>query len=297
MGGHQACLRTPAYFLGGIFDGSYGLDDFSANEQHKIFASDLAWTVAITSTHTLLAVHRFGLMVLGGIWEGGHYVAQGLIDLGKRMGGVGGAMVQGLGYAMDAVLFAGVQAVRIAWTISNFFLGVGLVIANAIAMPIIYGVAYIGAKVISAVVTVAKAVWSVIESIGDAIGDFFDSIFMLSEAIRLAMGCSNDVQDLMIGFRDGYIRQADFDGTFLRDYYERAPHIVASIEKREDASEVWLESYERWLAPCIERIREGDNSTAFEIFKEMYCELLSLAGVRESDGRNSRHWKRIRALT
>ncbi|MCE9566009.1 MAG: hypothetical protein K8U57_28630 [Planctomycetes bacterium] len=293
----KLAIRAPAYFLQGIFDGSYGLDDFSADEKHYKFGADLAWAVAITSTHLLLATHRFGLALLGGIQDLGKAATEGIISFGKRVGGVAGTLIQGIGYAADAVLTAGVFAARIAWTAANALLGVGLVIANFFLMPVITAAAYLGAKIISAVVTVAKAIWGAIKSIGEAIGDFFSSIFVLSEAVRLAVGAGDDVRATMLAFRDGYVRHVDTDGAFLSTYTDSAPLVVAEIDRRPDAQAIWEAAYASGLEPCLSCIRSGDHATAFEHFRRMFEELCDTAGVREGSVWRVRRWKQPLILT
>jgi hypothetical protein len=286
-----ALINTPRYFVEGIFDGSYGLDDWSADNKHSAFASDLAWVFAISSTHAVLATERFGMAALDLVLEGEQALTQGLIQFGKSIGGVGGALIQGIGYATQAILWVPIQLARAAWTVLTMGLFVGVAIAAAVAMPVIYAIAYIGAKVISAVITVGKAIWGAIKSIASAIGDFFSSIFVLSEASRLAVGADSSQGKLMIRFRDTFIRHHDIDGRFLTTYYECAPLIAAAIDARADAQEIWTAAYNRWLAPCAILLRQGKHEQAFELFQEMFTDLAAVAKIDVARHRNVRHWK------
>lgn len=293
----KLAVRAPLYFIQGIFDGTYGLDDFSSDERHKAFASDFTWAVAITSTHVVLATHRFGMATLGLILEGGQAITHGLINLGKSVGGVGGFLISGIGYIADAVLVAAVETARFLWSLGTSIVGVGVAITNLLLSPITYALAYIGAKVISGIVTVGKVIWEGIKSIGEAIGDFFDSIFMLTEAARLSFGAGVDVRMTMCQFRDRYVRHEDSDGKFLSDYYDVAPLIVAEVERLPNSIAIWSRAYDEWVLPCVECARRGDDAEAFDYLCDMLDNLAMQTGLRPGEDRFVRHWKQSRVTT
>ena len=46
-----------------------------------------------------------------------------------------------------------------------------------------------------------------------------------------------------------------------------APGVVAAINQREDAAQVWCRVYEELVEPCVQMIHEGKDEEAYRLYK------------------------------
>ena len=76
-------------------------------------------------------------------------------------------------------------------------------------------------------------------------------------------------------FRDGYLRAQPGGEAEIQEYYDRAPGLVARINVCEDRAAIYPTLYERYLAPCMEALRSGDNARCHNIYRTMMGDLFN----------------------
>ena len=70
-------------------------------------------------------------------------------------------------------------------------------------------------------------------------------------------------------FRDEFMAATPVGQELIQDYYDKAPAVVAAINKRDDAKQLYSAIYAGYLAPAIKAIEAGDNYRALTIYREM----------------------------
>lgn len=75
-------------------------------------------------------------------------------------------------------------------------------------------------------------------------------------------------------FRDGYLRAQPGGQNEIREYYDRAPGVVARIDCCEDRAVVYPRLYQDYLLPCHEALREGNPARCRAIYRRMMNMLL-----------------------
>lgn len=70
-------------------------------------------------------------------------------------------------------------------------------------------------------------------------------------------------------FRDGYLRALPEGAAEIREYYDRAPGVVARIDCCEDRAAIYPQLYDRYLAPCLEALENGDPERCHAIYRSM----------------------------
>ena len=70
-------------------------------------------------------------------------------------------------------------------------------------------------------------------------------------------------------FRDGYLRNQPEGAAEIREYYDRAPGVVARIDCCEDRAAIYPMLYERYLAPCMEALENNDPERCHAIYRSM----------------------------
>ena len=79
-------------------------------------------------------------------------------------------------------------------------------------------------------------------------------------------------------FRDGYLRQQPGGEAEIREYYDVAPGIVMRIDCCEDRTRIYPELYRRYLKPCREALKAGDNARCHAVYRQMMGALISRYG-------------------
>ena len=74
-------------------------------------------------------------------------------------------------------------------------------------------------------------------------------------------------------FRDGWLTAQPDGKTLIAEYYAIAPRIVANINRLADAKEIYKRIWQKYLAPCLNFIKRGDNDSCKSKYVEMVCEL------------------------
>ncbi len=86
-----------------------------------------------------------------------------------------------------------------------------------------------------------------------------------------ARGLPDDCLELttLRNFRDGYIGGLPDGGSLVDDYYDVAPRIVAAVERREDAHDLFCRIYEDDIVPTVNLVLAGDSERALSHYKSM----------------------------
>ena len=88
----------------------------------------------------------------------------------------------------------------------------------------------------------------------------------LTTACVAARGLPDTCTELQTlrAFRDGVLACRPNGQEDIEEYYRMAPGIVASINQREDAKQIWDRVYAELVEPCMQMIHEGKDDEAQE---------------------------------
>ncbi len=109
----------------------------------------------------------------------------------------------------------------------------------------------------------------------------------LNEGFKLQTGCyittavcgsfgkGDNCYELMTfrAFRDGYLRKRPDGEAMIWEYYKTAPAVVAAINARDDAKEVYRHIWDRYLAHCLMLIETEQYEACTEVYRGMVEEL------------------------
>lgn len=111
---------------------------------------------------------------------------------------------------------------------------------------------------------------------GGIIGSLLGGCYITTACCKL-YDKPDDCHELqtMRKFRDEFVRVKYPEA--VTDYYATAPGIVAAIEAREDADEIWAHFYNDYLLPIIELVEAGDYEEAYVGYTDMVIEAEELA--------------------
>ena len=102
----------------------------------------------------------------------------------------------------------------------------------------------------------------------------------VTTAVCEFMGQADDCRMLtdFRSFRDGYLRSQPGGEAEIRKYYDVAPGIVIRIDHCEDRARIYPDLYRRYLAPCHEALRAGDDARCHGLYREMMGALIKAYG-------------------
>ena len=83
-------------------------------------------------------------------------------------------------------------------------------------------------------------------------------------------------------YRDNYLKSTPEGQAAVREYYDIAPGIVAAVNARRSAKEIWERVYEELVLPCVRLIEEARNEEAFRLYRD-YTLALAAQGVCTGD--------------
>lgn len=91
----------------------------------------------------------------------------------------------------------------------------------------------------------------------------------LTSACVCAKGLPDDCRELTMlrQFRDGYVAQQADGKELIASYYEVAPRIVAAIDARADALQIWQRVYEELVQACLSLIEAGRAQEALTHYR------------------------------
>ena len=84
-------------------------------------------------------------------------------------------------------------------------------------------------------------------------------------------------------FRDDVLAHMPGGKNEIEEYYQMAPDIVAAINRRKDAAEIWNRVYDELVQPCVRMIYEGKDEAAYRLYKSF---ALSCAAHYACRGKN-----------
>jgi hypothetical protein len=93
----------------------------------------------------------------------------------------------------------------------------------------------------------------------------------ITSSVCFAMGMDDDCDELMTirSFRDNWMRNQDFGDADIADYYRYAPKICESINASGKAKNIYREIYQKYIFHCVQYIKNHDNSSCYELYKDM----------------------------
>ena len=74
-------------------------------------------------------------------------------------------------------------------------------------------------------------------------------------------------------FRDGWLSSQPDGKNLIAEYYSIAPAIVNKINRLPDASKIYDDIREKYLAPCLKLIEQGNNQSCKRLYVEMVTSL------------------------
>ena len=104
------------------------------------------------------------------------------------------------------------------------------------------------------------------------------SLCFITTAICEAENLPDDCSDLQTlrKFRDSFMLSSDETSAMVKEYYEKAPSIVAKIKARDNAKEIFAFIRRFYLNNAIHHIQNECNACALSTYRAMflYCERL-----------------------
>jgi hypothetical protein len=111
------------------------------------------------------------------------------------------------------------------------------------------------------------------EEVADAVAPPEKNCFLTTACVGYR-GLPDNCEELTVlrGFRDNYMRNLPEGKSLIEKYYQVAPQIVAVIDGRTNHREIYEDLYVI-LRTCVEVIKEGNNSLALQVYKDMVMTL------------------------
>lgn len=103
----------------------------------------------------------------------------------------------------------------------------------------------------------------------------------LTTACVTARGLPDTCPELQTlrAFRDGVLAHMPGGQEEIEEYYEIAPDIVAAINQRKDATQIWNRVYDELVEPCVRMIYEGQDERSYQHYKAYTLSLNNAMGV------------------
>lgn len=91
----------------------------------------------------------------------------------------------------------------------------------------------------------------------------------LTSACTEAKGLPDDCDELttLRFFRDSYLKNRAGGVDDIKEYYEKAPAIVAAIRSHDDTYAIFGKIYEDLVFPCVEMIKNGQYEDTYKYYK------------------------------
>lgn len=97
----------------------------------------------------------------------------------------------------------------------------------------------------------------------------------ITSACVAALGCSDDSEELQLlrKFRDSYMNTTDDLRNDVSEYYKVAPEIVERINSQRNFYQIYMEIYEKMIAPCIKALKRSEYTETYRIYKKGFLDL------------------------
>ena len=97
----------------------------------------------------------------------------------------------------------------------------------------------------------------------------------ITTAVCGSFGKCDDCYELTTfrNFRDGWLAAQPDGKNLIAEYYSTAPAIVDKINRLSDAAQIYKNIWQKYLAPCLAFIEQGDNQSCKKLYVEMVTSL------------------------
>lgn len=104
---------------------------------------------------------------------------------------------------------------------------------------------------------------------------FHKKFCYITTAVCESFGKPDDCYELSLlrDYRDTYLAGLPEGGALIQEYYDVAPSIVKHINQTEEPRAVYRSIWERYLAPCISMIEDGQMEECRDLYEEMVHDL------------------------
>ncbi|HHV32783.1 MAG TPA: hypothetical protein GXX74_10360 [Clostridiales bacterium] len=104
---------------------------------------------------------------------------------------------------------------------------------------------------------------------------FRKKLCFITTAVCTSLGKGDDCEELNAfrSFRDNWLAKTPEGQAKIREYYLFAPMIVNRIDQSERKERIYQAIWESSLAPCLEKIRCGENEACAKQYEQMVREL------------------------
>lgn len=90
-----------------------------------------------------------------------------------------------------------------------------------------------------------------------------------------------DELETLRDFRDSYLAALPNGEDEIEQYYQIAPGIVSSINRRDNHEEIWNQVYAELIVPCVRMIHAQENEAAYRLYKTYSMELYKQYGLTQ----------------
>ena len=99
-----------------------------------------------------------------------------------------------------------------------------------------------------------------------------DADCFLTTAAVGTVGLSDDCWELQTlrAFRDGALARTEAGRALIVRYYDEAPRVVAGVNRRADARDVWLRAYRTYVLPCAVMAKLGLHDQAIQHYVKLF---------------------------
>ena len=114
----------------------------------------------------------------------------------------------------------------------------------------------------------------------DKAKNFRGDACFVTTAVCYSFGKPDDCYELTTfrNFRDTWLAAQPDGKSLIAEYYAIAPRIVANINRLADAAQIYKSIWQKYLEPCLNFIRSGDNLSCKNKYVEMIHELKKIYG-------------------
>jgi len=82
------------------------------------------------------------------------------------------------------------------------------------------------------------------------------------------LGLPDDCTELQTlrSFRDSYMLSSPEKASMVKDYYDKAPAVVASLAKLPNRREIYSQMRQQFILPAVDAAKIGNNALALELY-------------------------------